>query len=103
MVNKGTGSRRGEANGERIPGVHVRSGSPLITTPARHAVEVAVQLDAVPVDRGGVLQVVDDGDLNRLAPRQHDRWPRDLNRVGTRWRAILEYEAHSRSFEVSIS
>ena len=64
---------------------NVRSGSIIgasaltAAAPPVHAVVVAVELDAVPVERRRFSQAIDHGDLDGLPAPQHDR------RAGCGW------------------
>src|SRR5688500_14175470 len=71
------------------------------TAPSRHAVVVAVELDAVPVDRSGIVQPIHYGDLDRLTADPDERWTRNYDGIRTRRDvALLQHEAERRRFAV---
>ena len=51
--------------------------------PPVHAIVVALELHAMPMNRGALGQSIDDGDLDGFAAAQHNRRPR--HRYGARW------------------
>ena len=78
------------------PGWIARHEAGRRAAPARHAVGEALQLDAVPVHRRRLGEVVDDRDPHRLAPAEHERRPRDVDRVARRLGAVLAPRSPSR-------
>lgn len=64
-------------------------GAGACATEDRDAVEIALQLDAVPMHRRRHVQCVDDGDADRHRARDDDRWTGVTAGIGRWINAIL--------------
>src|SRR6185369_1101463 len=97
VIDERSGARRRELRHERIAWRNSRRYPCTGAAPPGNAIEVALELDAVPVDRGRGVGFVDDGDLGALAAGNGENRPRDEHRV-TSWLfiALLQHEAVGR-------
>ena len=73
VVHERAGARRREPHDERLSGSISGATRWPHAAPAVHAVVVAVELDAVPVERRRFSQAIDDGDLDGFPAPQHQR------------------------------
>ena len=72
VVDERAGARQREARDERVPGRNRRCDAAAHPAPAGDAVRVALELDAVPVNGGRLLQAIHHGDVGRAAARQDE-------------------------------
>ena len=94
MIDERAGARRREARLERVARRDGRRDPAGTATEPSDAVEVALELNAVPVDGRCFRQLVHHGDAHRLAALEHDRWAGEQRRSRRRRRsAVLQHVA----------
>src|SRR6266550_4309213 len=72
-------------------------------TPVADAIVITLQLDSMPMDRGGRFRAIDDGDLCRLVLTDCDRRAENSYRIESRWRwSFLEDVAVARLVAVHV-
>ncbi len=67
VVDEGSGARRGHARDKGAAGRNRRNGMGGVAAPTGYAIVRALEFDAVPVDGGGFLELIDDFNFRRLA------------------------------------
>ncbi len=93
VVHERATAWRREAHLERIAGHDGRRRHSCVATHADHAIEVAVQLQAVPVDLRGLRRSVDDLNARRLTTLQQQKAAWRANGIGRRLaRPLLQHE-----------
>src|SRR5215471_17746022 len=75
VVHESPGTRRCEARDERFAGVDRRRNVLSLASPAGDTVVVALEFDAMPMDRRGFGETILNRNFDWLAAGQHDRRP----------------------------
>src|SRR5215813_8755730 len=94
MIDESAGARWGHPGDEGTAGLNDRSYAGSGSSPICYAVKEALQLDAMPMNRDALVQIIDDSDRDRITSSQHNSraWNCDAirRRVGV---ALFQHES----------